>query len=101
MPLALFLIALFALAFLVFDVVLCFRAWRMTGLPRWRRILPALPLPLPLPLRAALPASAGRAWGVTRVAEAVASPSNAATALLGRYETDRRRRRRERPEAAV
>ncbi|MEW5625973.1 hypothetical protein AB1388_05270 [Streptomyces hydrogenans] len=99
MPLALFLIALFALAFLVFDVVLCFLVWRMTGLPRWRRILPALLLPLPL--RAALPASAGRAWGVTRVAETVASPSNAATALLGRYETDRRRRRRERPEAAV
>ncbi|MEV7536670.1 hypothetical protein [Streptomyces hydrogenans] len=95
MPLALFLIALFALAFLVFDVVLCFRVWRMTGLPRWRRILPALLL------CAALPASAGRAWGVTRVAETVASPSNAATALLGRYETDRRRRRRERPEAAV
>lgn len=95
MPLTLFLIALFALAFLVFDVVLCFRVWRMTGLPRWRRILPALLL------CAALPASAGRAWGVTRVAEAVAPPSNAATALLGMYETDRRRRRRERPEAAV
>ncbi|GGR64549.1 hypothetical protein [Streptomyces roseolus] len=95
MPFTLFLIALFALAFLVFDVVLCVRVWRMTELPRWRRALPTLLLCV------ALAASAGRAWGVTGVAEAVAFPLNAATALLGMYEVDRQRRRRERPGATI
>ncbi|MFH9955883.1 hypothetical protein ACH4OX_16920 [Streptomyces roseolus] len=95
MSLTLFLIALFALAFLIFDVVLCVRVWRMPDLPRWRRGLPTLLL------CAALAASAGRAWGVTAVAETVAFPLNAATALLGMYEVDRQRRRRERPGATV
>ncbi|GHF78414.1 hypothetical protein ACFFSH_36615 [Streptomyces filamentosus] len=87
MPFTLILIALFALAFLVFNVVLCVRVWRMAELPRWRRLLPALLL------CTALAASAGRAWDITAVAEAVAFPLNAATALLGMYEVDRRRRR--------
>ncbi|MFE6228273.1 MULTISPECIES: hypothetical protein [unclassified Streptomyces] len=95
MPFTLLLLALFALAFLVFDVVLCVRVWRMTELPRWRRLLPALLLCV------ALAASAGRAWGVTGVAEAVAFPLHVATALLGMYEVDRRRRRRERPGVTV
>ncbi|WP_309057606.1 hypothetical protein [Streptomyces sp.] len=88
MPLSLMLIALSALAFLIFNVILCLRVWRMTELPRWRRILPTLLL------CTALAASAGRAWGVTAVAEAVAFPLNAATSLLGMYELDRRRARR-------
>ncbi|MFF9342650.1 MULTISPECIES: hypothetical protein [unclassified Streptomyces] len=95
MPLALLPIALLALAFLAFNVVLCVRVGRMTELPRWRRALPSLLL------CAALVASAGRAWGVTAVAEAVAFPLNAATALLGTYEVDRRRRRRVSPGAAA
>ena len=88
MPLSLMLIALFALAFLIFDLVLCVRVWRMTELPLWRRILPATLL------CAAVAASIGRAWGVTAVAEAVAFPLNAATALLGMFELDRQRARR-------
>ncbi|MER7622199.1 hypothetical protein [Streptomyces sp. NPDC126503] len=88
MPLSLMPIALFALAFLVFNVVLCLRVWRMTELPVWRRMLPILLL------CTALAASSGRAWGVTAAAEAVAFPLNAATALLGMYELDRRRARR-------
>ncbi|WP_282692436.1 hypothetical protein [Streptomyces sp. CC208A] len=99
MPLTLLLIAVFALAFTVFTVVLSVRVWRMTDLPRWRRVLPALLL------CAALAASLGRAWGVTAVAEAVAFPLNAAAALLGMYERERWRARRaasgERPEAGT
>ncbi|MFB7940874.1 hypothetical protein [Streptomyces sp. NPDC056049] len=94
MPLTLIPIALFALAFLGFTVVLCVRVARMDELPRWRRFLPALLL------CAALATSTGRAWGVTAAAEAVAFPLSAATALLGMYEVDRRRRR-ERPADAV
>ncbi|MFI0827565.1 hypothetical protein ACH4Q7_24270 [Streptomyces roseolus] len=90
MPLTLIPIALLALAFLAFNVVLCVRVGRMTELPRWRRTLPALLL------CAALAASAGRAWGITAVAETAAFPLNAATALLGMYEVDRQRRRHER-----
>ncbi|MFJ5712478.1 hypothetical protein [Streptomyces sp. NPDC093105] len=88
MPLTLIPIALLALAFLAFNVILCVRVGRMTELPRWRRALPSLLL------CAALVASAGRAWGVTAVAEAVAFPLNAATALLGMYAMGRQRRRR-------
>ncbi|MFJ5833298.1 hypothetical protein [Streptomyces sp. NPDC093089] len=88
MPLTLILIALFALAFLLFSIVLCVRVWWMTELPLWRRILPTLLLCL------ALAASIGRAWGITAVAEAVAFPLNAATALLGMFELDRQRSRR-------
>ncbi|MER7519717.1 hypothetical protein [Streptomyces sp. NPDC126499] len=88
MPLSLFLIALFALAFLLFDIVLCVRVWWMTELPLWRRILPTLLLCL------ALAASISRAWGITAVAEAVAFPLTVATALLGTFELDRRRARR-------
>ncbi|MGW4055323.1 hypothetical protein ACWENA_31315 [Streptomyces sp. NPDC004779] len=91
MPLSLIPIALFALAFLAFEVSLCARVVRMIELPRWRRALPSLLL------CAALAASAGRAWGVTSVAEAVAFPLSTATALLGMYELDRWRRRRRHP----
>ncbi|WP_418960559.1 hypothetical protein [Streptomyces tritici] len=98
MPLTLILIALFALAFTAFTVVLCVRVWRLDDLPRWRRILPTLLLVT------ALAASIGRARGVTAVAEAVAFPLNAATALLGMYELARHRARRAaaggRPETA-
>ncbi|MEU9858736.1 hypothetical protein [Streptomyces sp. NPDC047974] len=95
MPLSLIPIALFALAFLAFNVSLSVRVGRMTELPRWRRALPALLL------CAALAASAGRAWGIAEVAEAVAFPLNAATALLGMYELDRQRRRRQRSGAVA
>ncbi|MEV5970215.1 hypothetical protein [Streptomyces sp. NPDC051921] len=88
MPLSLILIALFALAFLLFNIVLCVRVWWMVELPLRRRILPALLL------CAALAASISRAWGITAVAEAVAFPLNAATALLGMYELGRQRARR-------
>lgn len=88
MPLSLILIALFALAFLLFNIVLCVRVWWMTELPLWRRTLPTLLLCL------SLVASISRAWGITAVAEAVAFPLNAATALLGMFELDRQRARR-------
>ncbi|MEU4064623.1 hypothetical protein AB0F25_19775 [Streptomyces wedmorensis] len=88
MTLPLILLALFALAFLIFDIVLCVRVWWMTELPLWRRILPTLLL------CTALAASISSAWGVTAVAEAVAFPLNAATALLGTYEVSRQRARR-------
>ncbi|GGT13679.1 hypothetical protein [Streptomyces purpureus] len=87
MPLSLLFLALFALAFLAFNVALCVRVWRLTELPPWRRALPALLL------CCALAASIGRAWGVTAVAEAVALPLNVATALLGMFELGRHRRR--------
>ncbi|MFF6883778.1 hypothetical protein ACFY9F_11385 [Streptomyces sp. NPDC012421] len=95
MPLTLISIALLALAFLAFNVVLCVRVGRMTELLRWRRALPSLLL------CAALVASVGRAWGITAVAEAVAFPLNAAAALLGMYEMERQRRRRTSPGAAA
>lgn len=60
----------------------------MAELPRWRRILPTLLLCL------ALAASISRVWGITVVAEAVAFPLNAATALLGTFELARQRIRR-------
>ncbi|MFF8601103.1 hypothetical protein ACF065_18415 [Streptomyces sp. NPDC015232] len=88
MPLTLILLALFALAFLIVNIVLCVRVWWMTELPLWRRILPTLLL------CAALAASASRAWGVTAVADAVAFPLNVATAVLGMYEMSRMRARR-------
>ncbi|MFE0641729.1 hypothetical protein ACFW2Y_08985 [Streptomyces sp. NPDC058877] len=87
MSLVLVLLALSALAFLVYGVVLCTRVWRTAELPRWRRILPGLLLCL------ALAASLGRAWGVTAVAEAVAFPLNIAALLLASYEVQRHRRR--------
>ncbi|MFI8323842.1 hypothetical protein [Streptomyces sp. NPDC085529] len=93
MPLTVIPIALFALAFLAFNIVLSVRVGRMAELPWWRRGLPALLLCV------ALAASAGRAWGVTGAAEAVAFPLNVATALLGMYEVGLRRRRCERPGA--
>ncbi|MEU7031948.1 hypothetical protein AB0A60_35275 [Streptomyces sp. NPDC046275] len=99
MPLMLIVLVLCALAFLVSNLVLAVRVWRMTELPRWRRMLPALLL------CAALAASQTRAWGITAVAEAVAFPLNLATALLGIHETRRMRARRAagpgRPEASA
>ncbi|MEV6331995.1 hypothetical protein [Streptomyces sp. NPDC051909] len=98
MPLTLIILALFALAFLMFNIVLCVRVWLLTELPLWRRILPTLLL------CAALAASIGRAWGITAVAETVAFPLNAATAMLGMYEMHQLRVRRAaaggRPEAS-
>ncbi|MEU8524044.1 hypothetical protein AB0C77_00345 [Streptomyces sp. NPDC048629] len=87
MPLTLLFLALFALAFLLLNITLCVRVWRLTQLPPWRRALPTLLL------CCALAASISRAWGITSVAEAVAFPLNAATALLGAFELNRHRRR--------
>ncbi|GAA4908014.1 hypothetical protein ACFPM3_12870 [Streptomyces coeruleoprunus] len=87
MPLTLLLLAVFALAFLLFNITLCVRVWRLAQLPLWRRVLPTLLL------CCALAASISRAWGITAVAEAVAFPLNAVTALLGMFELDRHRRR--------
>jgi len=87
MPLTLLFLALWAFAFLLLNIVLCVRVWRLSDLPLWRRALPTLLL------CAALAASTSRATGVTFVAEAVAFPLNAATALLGMFELDRYRRR--------
>ncbi|MFG2840800.1 hypothetical protein ACGFYE_38025 [Streptomyces zaomyceticus] len=87
MPLALILTALFALAFLVFNIVLCLRVWWMIELPLWRRALPTVLLCL------AVAANISHAWGVTAVAGAIAFPLNAATALLGMYELHRQRDR--------
>ncbi|MEU2231675.1 hypothetical protein [Streptomyces vietnamensis] len=88
MRLTLILLALFALAFLIFNISLCVRVWWMAELPLWRRILPTLLL------CTGLAASTSRAWGITAVAEAIAFPLNAATALLGMYESGRQRARR-------
>ncbi|MER7665455.1 hypothetical protein [Streptomyces sp. NPDC096193] len=87
MPVTLLFLALFALAFLAFNIVLCIRVWRLRALPLRRRALPALLL------CCALAASMCRAWGVTAVAEAAAFPLNISTALLAMLELDRHRRR--------
>ncbi|WP_137992005.1 hypothetical protein [Streptomyces vilmorinianum] len=79
------LVALFGLAFLLFEVSLCVRVRRLAHLPVWRRALPTSILCF------ALAASAGRAWDVTAPAEALAYPLNVATALLGLFELDRHR----------
>lgn len=92
MPLTLALLALWALAFLTFNTVIAVRVWRLTELPRWRRVLPALLL------CAALAASLSRATGTTVVAETFAFPLNAATALVGMFEIRRHRARAKGPE---
>jgi ABC-type spermidine/putrescine transport system permease subunit I len=91
MPLTLVVLALWALAFLTFNTVIAVRVWRLTHLPRWRRALPALLF------GAALAASLSRATGTTVVAETLAFPLAAATALVGMLEVRRDRARPARP----
>ncbi|GGS97908.1 hypothetical protein GCM10010222_44520 [Streptomyces tanashiensis] len=99
MPLTLILIALFALAFLMFNIVVSVRVWWLTELPTWRRILPTLLL------CAGLAASASRVTGTIIVAETLAFPMNLATTLIGLFELNRHRARRtaegDRPEASA
>ena len=94
MPLTLLLLALWALAFLTFNIVTSVRVWRITSLPRWRRALPGLLL------GAALAATLSRATGTTVVAETLAFPLNAATAVLGLFELRRHRARASRTDAS-
>ncbi|MFF7438934.1 hypothetical protein [Streptomyces sp. NRRL B-24572] len=91
MPLTLVLLALWALAFLTFNIVISVRVWRLTSLPRWRRALPGLLL------FAALAATSSRATGTTVVAETLAFPLNAATALVGIFELRLHRKQPSRP----
>ncbi|WP_370409780.1 hypothetical protein [Streptomyces fradiae] len=88
MPLTLVLIALFALALLMFSIVVSVRVWWLTELPRWRRALPTLLL------CAGLAASMTRATGTTVVAETFAFPLNLAAPLVGLFELNRHRTRR-------
>lgn len=88
MPLTLISIALFALAFLVVNIIISVRVWWLTELPLWRRTLPMLLL------CAGLAASVTRATGTTVVAETFAFPLNLATTLVGLFELSRHRARR-------
>ncbi|MET9953840.1 hypothetical protein ABZ135_20105 [Streptomyces sp. NPDC006339] len=92
MPLTLVVLALWALAFLTFNVVVSVRVWRIRHLPRWRRVLPGLLL------CAGLTASLTRATGVTAVAESLAFSLFVATAAIGLFELRRQRTRASRPD---
>lgn len=86
MPLTLFLLAAWAVAFLTLNVVLSVRVWRLRDLPTWRRCLPATLL------CAALASSLTRATGTTEIASAAAFPLNVATLVVAHTEIRRRRR---------
>lgn len=92
MPLALVVLALWALAFLTFNTVVSFRAWRISSLLSWRRALPALLL------CAGLTASLSRSTGTTTIAETLAFPLYVATAGISLFEVRRHRARSSRPD---
>ncbi|MBT2439700.1 hypothetical protein J7E93_06105 [Streptomyces sp. ISL-36] len=90
MHLTLLLLALGAIAFLTFNIVISVRVWRIRSLPGWRRALPGLPL------RTAPAATLSRAADTTVVAETLAFPLNAATAAVDLFELRRHRTRTDR-----
>ncbi|CAM5264427.1 hypothetical protein [Streptomyces narbonensis] len=92
MPLALVVLALWALAFLTFNTVVSFWVWRISSLPRWRRALPGLLL------CAGLAASLSRSAGTTTIAEALAFPLYVTTAGICLCEIRRHRARSSRPD---
>ncbi|MEU4270743.1 hypothetical protein [Streptomyces sp. NPDC026092] len=85
-PVMLPVLALVALALLVFNTVQCVRVWRITELPLWRRVLPAVLL------LCALVANVARVWDGGAVSRAFVLALSMSAPVLAMFELDRHRK---------